>query len=212
MQGGLTYRDSLGVPHPTHQLTEWTGCGFNDPGHDDNPGPRPVRRRRHGRLHQERQRQRRRRAGYFSRSQLPTNAALVDKFVICDNWFCSILSPTFPNRFYTHAAQTDRIDNSLTQQSFLPTIWDRPAAAGVSANYSFSDERRAVLGGEVSQVFDVAQRVGGPLRGRSAGSVMRPPGVVRGWTFTSQPREKTFTNCRSARTSTWVPIRSPGTE
>jgi phospholipase C len=78
--------------------------------------------------------------GYFTRDQVPTNSALVDNFVICDNYFASILGPTFPNRFYTHAAQTDRIDNNLTQQSFLPTIWDRLAAAGVSANYYFSDE------------------------------------------------------------------------
>src|SRR5204863_8831710 len=39
---------------------------------------------------------------------------------------------------YTHAAATDRISNTTTM-STLPTIWDRFAAAGVSANYYFSD-------------------------------------------------------------------------
>src|SRR5206468_10491871 len=30
-QAGLSYSDDNGVLHPTHQLTDWTGCGFNDP-------------------------------------------------------------------------------------------------------------------------------------------------------------------------------------
>ena len=32
-QAGLSYSDDNGVLHPTHQLTDWTGCGFNDPDH-----------------------------------------------------------------------------------------------------------------------------------------------------------------------------------
>jgi phospholipase C len=48
------------------------------------------------------------------------------------------MAPTFPNRFYQHAAQTDRIDNSV-EISTLPTIWDRLAAAGLSGRYYFSD-------------------------------------------------------------------------
>jgi phospholipase C len=66
------------------------------------------------------------------------NKFLVDHFTVCDRWFCSILGPTYPNRFYTHAGTTDRLENSMTQSS-LPTIWDRLAAAGVPANYYFSD-------------------------------------------------------------------------
>jgi phospholipase C len=140
MQAGLTYLDNLGVPHPTHQLTEWTGCGFNDPGHDYNQGRVQYDGGAMDGFIKSGSGNDDYALGYFSRSQLPTNSALVDNFVVCDNSFCSILGPTFPNRFYTHAAQTDRIDNSLTQQSFLPTIWDRLAAAGVPANYYFSDE------------------------------------------------------------------------
>jgi phospholipase C len=139
-QAGLTYLDSLGVPHTTHQLVDWTGCGFNDPGHDYNQARVQWDSGamdgfiKNGSGNDDYA------LGYYVRNQLPTNAALVDNFVVCDNWFASILGPTFPNRFYTHAAQTDRIDNNLQQQSFLPTIWDSLAAAGVSANYYFSDE------------------------------------------------------------------------
>ena len=32
-QAGLTYKDPGGKVHPTHHLTVWHGCGFNDPDH-----------------------------------------------------------------------------------------------------------------------------------------------------------------------------------
>jgi phospholipase C len=50
----------------------------------------------------------------------------------------SILGPTFPNRLFLHSAQTDRLDDSISFTS-LPTIWVRLAAAGVSANYYYSN-------------------------------------------------------------------------
>lgn len=57
---------------------------------------------------------------------------------VCDRYFCSFLGPTFPNRMFSHSAQTDRLSNSLVL-STLPTIWDRLAAAGVSGRYYFSN-------------------------------------------------------------------------
>src|SRR5262249_51210427 len=53
---------------------------------------------------------------------------------ICDRYFTGILGPTFPNRFYMHSGQTDRLFNA-SFVSTLPTIWDRAAAKGVSARY-----------------------------------------------------------------------------
>ena len=55
-----------------------------------------------------------------------------------DRYFCAILGPTFPNRIYQHAGQTDRLENS-TDPSSLPTIWDRLADRGVAGRYYFSD-------------------------------------------------------------------------
>jgi phospholipase C len=49
-----------------------------------------------------------------------------------------MMGPTFPNRFYSHCAQTDRVINSF-EPSTLPTIWDRLAERRVSAGYYFSD-------------------------------------------------------------------------
>lgn len=48
---------------------------------------------------------------------------------------------------FSHAAQTDRLDNSLTI-STLPTIWDSLAAAGVSHKYYYSNVPFLALWGE----------------------------------------------------------------
>ena len=57
---------------------------------------------------------------------------------MCDRYFAAILAETFPNKIYQYAAQTDRLDNEL-ELCTLPTIWDRLAAAGLSARYYFND-------------------------------------------------------------------------
>ena len=45
--------------------------------------------------------------GYYTRSDLPYYYALADAFTICDNYFCSVIGPTDPNRLYTMAASID---------------------------------------------------------------------------------------------------------
>ena len=45
--------------------------------------------------------------GYYTRADLPYYYALADAFTICDNYFCSVLGPTDPNRLYTMAASLD---------------------------------------------------------------------------------------------------------
>jgi phospholipase C len=135
-QAGLRYLDDAGQPHTTHRLGEWQGCGFNDPDHGYDGGRVQLNGGRCDGF---------RRGtnddfalGYYTRADLPTTSALVDNFTIFDGWFSSILGPTYPNRFYSHAAATDRISNTSTT-STLPTIWDRLSAAGVPASYYFSD-------------------------------------------------------------------------
>jgi phospholipase C len=131
-QAGLAYKDDDGQPHPTHRLEDWQGCGFNDPDHSYDGG----RVQLHGGF---------RKGsnddfalGYYTGDQLPTTSALVEHFTIFDHWFCGILGPTYPNRFYTHAAATDRISNTMAV-SHLRTIWDRLAARKISRRYYFSD-------------------------------------------------------------------------
>jgi len=74
------------------------------------------------------------------------------------------MAPTYPNRIYQHAAQTDRLDDSLRISS-LPTIWDRLAARGLPGRYYFSDVPLVALWGSayrsitqpVGQFFEACQ-------------------------------------------------------
>jgi phospholipase C len=45
--------------------------------------------------------------GYCTRADLPFYYAVADAFTICDNYFCSVMGPTDPNRLYTMAASID---------------------------------------------------------------------------------------------------------
>ena len=66
--------------------------------------------------------------GYYTDKDLPVLGALAQKYTTIDRYFCSIAAETYPNRFYQHAARTDRDHNSTTM-SALPTIWDQLAPA-----------------------------------------------------------------------------------
>jgi phospholipase C len=45
--------------------------------------------------------------GYLARADLPYYHALADAFTICDNYHCSVLGPTHPNRYYAMSATID---------------------------------------------------------------------------------------------------------
>jgi phospholipase C len=45
--------------------------------------------------------------GYFTRSELAFYYALADAFTVCDNYFCSVLGPTDPNRLMAISASID---------------------------------------------------------------------------------------------------------
>ena len=74
---------------------------------------------------------------------LPVIGALAEHYTVLDRYFCSFAGETFPNRFYQHAARTDRDHNSFTI-SALPTIWDQlspiPNNQGIpTGGYFFRD-------------------------------------------------------------------------
>jgi phospholipase C len=74
---------------------------------------------------------------------LPVIGALAEHYTVLDRYFCSFAGETFPNRFYQHAAQTDR-DHNNTVFSKLPTIWDQlspiPNTQGIpTGGYFFRD-------------------------------------------------------------------------
>ena len=142
----LEYLSADGNVYPNYPLApDFQGCGYSDPDHSwegwlvqnnfgrmdgflqrptapaDNPGVTlaaantfPV--------------------GYYtnrnpdgSRKQvpdLPVIGALAEHYTVLDRYFCSFAGETFPNRFYQHAARTDRDHNNATV-SALPSIWDQ---------------------------------------------------------------------------------------
>jgi phospholipase C len=157
-QGGLIFKDSAGVQHPTHYLPpDYQGCAFLDPGHSYTDGrvqydggvcdgflfdgsdsdPANGKPNQANDIFS---------IGYYGQSDLPFLGAAGPAFTVCDNYFCGIMAETYPNRFYMHAAQTDRLVNSSNPtgtasgtSSSLPTIWDRLQAKGLSGRYYFSD-------------------------------------------------------------------------
>ena len=59
---------------------------------------------------------------YLTREDVPVSYALADAYTVCDRWFCSVMGPTWPNRFYWHAGSAFGLkDNNL------PTSLDQPS-------------------------------------------------------------------------------------
>ena len=51
--------------------------------------------------------------GYYTDEDLDFYRNAAPYWTVCDRFFASIMGPTYPNRFYMHAAQTDRISNTF---------------------------------------------------------------------------------------------------
>jgi len=137
-QAGLIYTDSNGIPHATHRLRhDYKGCGHPDPDHSYEGGRIQYNAGlmdgflRSG-LNDTFA------IGYYSARDRPFYSSLALNYTTLDRYFCSFLGPTFPNRIFQHAAQTDRLYNAPVL-STLPTIWDRLIEAGVEARYYFSN-------------------------------------------------------------------------
>jgi phospholipase C len=101
--------------------------------------------------------------GYYTRADLPYYYALADAFTICDNYFCSVMGPTDPNRLYTIAASLDPdgknggpiLQSIVTNRAAIygrltyTTMAEQLQARGISWKvYSSPDE--TVLGGILS--------------------------------------------------------------
>lgn len=73
--------------------------------------------------------------GYYTEDELPFYYSLFDEFTLCVNFFCSLLGPTWPNRFYLAAGTSGGITtNGLWGYGIFdyPIILDLLDAAGVT--------------------------------------------------------------------------------
>jgi phospholipase C len=136
-QDGLAYPDHDGVAQATYHLADNQGCGHPDPDHSFDGGRVEYDggacdgwlRAGQNDLYA---------IGYYTGSDLPFLGGAAADWTCCDRYFAAIMAETYPNRFYQHAAVTDRLSNSSTI-STLPTIWDRLAAKHLRGRYYYSD-------------------------------------------------------------------------
>jgi phospholipase C len=137
-QAGLTYTDAAGAPHQTFPLAhDFQGCSHPDPGHLvadartewDNGACDGWLRAASNDVYS---------IGYYRQQDLPFLGKAAPAFTTCDRFFASFLGPTFPNRFYSLSATTDRVDDSVTRTD-LPSIFDRFAAKRIPAAYYYGN-------------------------------------------------------------------------
>ena len=77
--------------------------------------------------------------GYFNRDTLSAFYTLADHYVLCDHWFCSVLSSTWPNRFYSHAAQNAGIEGNDFADYDFDSLYTRLRAKGIPWKDYFSN-------------------------------------------------------------------------
>ena len=142
--------------HASSLEAEWQGCGHPDPGHGWESGRAQLR---DGFLAEG--------SGndefaltYYDEGEVEFIHAAAKQFTVYDRFFCSVLSSTWPNRYYKWSAQSGgRKDNAPpldTAGNQWETIFDRALARGVTAQ--LLQLRPAVLGGlgSARRVVDAA--------------------------------------------------------
>jgi phospholipase C len=106
----------------------------------------------------------------FSPEQVPVITTLASEFALCDHWFASMPGPTWPNRFFVHAASSGGLDDSPSGFQDLTetllhgyrfqngTIYDRLDAKHL--------EWTVFMGDELPQVFSLHGMNEARLEGR----------------------------------------------
>lgn len=85
--------------------------------------------------------------GIYSREEVPVLYALADNYTLCDNWFSSVLGPTWPNRFYLHAGDSKGVTGGSPALG-LRTIWEHMSAHCLRGINYYCDLPWAQLVGE----------------------------------------------------------------
>ncbi|HTB57924.1 MAG TPA: alkaline phosphatase family protein [Polyangia bacterium] len=76
---------------------------------------------------------------YHQRATAPFLYGLCDQYTVCDRWFSSVMGPTWPNRYYLHAATAAGHKTNLPMGlDPPPTVWQRLAERCVPAGYYYA--------------------------------------------------------------------------
>lgn len=79
---------------------------------------------------------------YQLRANIPITHALADAYTVCDRWFCSVMGPTWPNRFFAHAGSSDGQTNNDFPEGgafTFQTLWSTLDEAGIAWKYYYTD-------------------------------------------------------------------------
>jgi len=106
----------------------------------------------------------------YSPEQVPVLTTLAREFALCDRWFSSVPGPTWPNRFFIHAASSAGLDDS-------PSHFEVATAALVEGYhfkkgtiYDRLDDRcldwMVFMGDQLPQVFAISGMSAARLQGR----------------------------------------------
>jgi phospholipase C len=149
---GLSYPDASGNPVATHHLTpDFQGCAFLDPDHSWAGGRHQWDRGQLDGFVQGNDAgtgSDAYAAGYYLKSDLGFIPYAADAFQLYDQFHCSIMASTYPNRHYMWSAQSGgQKDNQMTANSW-ETIFDRAISKGLSATYYNSDIPFSALYGQ----------------------------------------------------------------
>ena len=147
-QAGLVYADTQGNLHETWPLApDFQGCTYEDP---DHTWPGVATQYADGRCDGFLQTAKvgdRFPIGYYNKDDLPILSALALNYTTFDNYFCSMLGPTWENRLYqlTGTTQVDMPDgfpmSDAARPCLIPTaIFDRVRGAGKTAGYYYHGE------------------------------------------------------------------------
>jgi len=163
-QAGLSFIDKHGASHDTFHQTEFATCNYKDPDHSYAGGRTefdsgacdgfllpsddtfPI--------------------SYYEQADLPFLGNAAPAWTLCDRYFAATMGPTFPNRIYQHAGQSDRVANTIAISS-LPTIWDRLKDKNLSGRYYYSDAPVTALWG--LKYADISRGIDGFLADCASG-------------------------------------------
>jgi phospholipase C len=143
----FSYTDRQGRRHGIYHETQWNGCGLQDQDHGYTGGRIQWAQGKMDGFVQDPENTTYS-LSYYLAPQRSFTSPLAMNFTTCDNYFCSYLGPTWPNRFFQHAAQTDRQNDTTSPDSStlpvypatMPTIWDQlNRVGGPTGRYYFSD-------------------------------------------------------------------------
>jgi phospholipase C len=149
-----TYKDASGKEYATRHHTDvlgpdaqWQGCGFGDPGHGWSNGRAQLNGgfMANGAGNDEFA------LTYFNEGELGFIHPAAKAFTLYENYHCSLLGPTWPNRYYKWSGQSGGLNSNTppvaTAGNQWDTIFDRAMAAnpaqipgmGPTAKYYNSD-------------------------------------------------------------------------